>query len=221
MVISSRFHAEVPKCSVQQWIFGSPSGPLPDKRAFMDADAPEKNYLTFHHVRLLAKQFAAGLIHHGLKPGDRVLMFSANHLYFPPMTLGIWMAGGIFTGANPSYTARELAHQIKDSEASIVIAATDSMKTALEAAKIAKLSGDRIFEFDGVLDSSRSKSQKWTDLLATLEEGEAFKWIEPSDPESTTCSLNYSSGTVRKNKHEPSPPPSGAVNMLTMICRRE
>ena len=57
-------------------------------------------------VLAFIRRFAAGLRKAGLQPGDRVLLFSGNSLFCPIVLLGIVMAGGIFTGANPGFVAR-------------------------------------------------------------------------------------------------------------------
>lgn len=111
------------------------------------------------------------------------------------------MAGGIFTGANPSFVARELAYQLKDSGASILIAADASMETAMEAAEQAGLPKNRVYSFDATgLDKQKGKarlgSQHWMDLLASEADAAEFDWVEPTDPKEATCCLNYSSGTT-------------------------
>ena len=201
MPLKSRFSVPVPSCSIQQWVFGSPSGPLPEKKAWIDADRSETHFLTYSEGRLLAKRVAAGLIENGLKPGDRVLLFSGNSIFFPVIVLGIWMAGGIFTGANPGYVTRELAFQLKDSEACMMIAADGSFDVALEAAKQAGLSSDRVFLFDSTMPDSpsvekepREGSRHWTELITSRRKGDQFEWAEPKDSKTTTCTLNYSSG---------------------------
>lgn len=111
------------------------------------------------------------------------------------------MAGGIFSGANPSFVARELAYQLKDSGASFILAADASMDIAVEAAKEAGLSKGRIYSFDATaLDATPGKTQHgtkhWTSLLASQADVEKFEWVEPADAKTTTCCLNYSSGTT-------------------------
>ncbi|KAF7543220.1 hypothetical protein G7046_g10043 [Stylonectria norvegica] len=203
MPITSRFSVPIPDCSIQQWVFGSPSGPLPDKKAWIDADRPDTHFLTYDSGRLLAKRIAVGLIENGLKPGDRVLLFSGNSIFFPAVVLGVWMAGGIFTGANPGYVARELAFQLKNSEARMVIAADVCFEVALDAANQAGLKQESIFLFDSTMPDSqsveiepRSGSRHWTELIASRSQGEGFRWTEPVDSKTQTCTLNYSSGTT-------------------------
>ncbi|ROT37701.1 AMP-binding enzyme [Sodiomyces alkalinus F11] len=205
MPIPSRWESPVPNTSLQQWIFGSATAPLPDpdRKAFIDVDNPDR-FLTFAEYRALAKRVALGLRDvAGIQPGDRVLLFSRNHLYFPSIFLGVLMAGAVFTGANPTYVARELAYQLRDSGARIVVTAQDSLSVALDAAAQAGLPADRIFVLDDSSpdDSSASPpasetTRHWTKLVASRQAAESYEWVEPADARETTCCLNYSSGTT-------------------------
>jgi long-subunit acyl-CoA synthetase (AMP-forming) len=215
MTIPSRWSVPIPRCSLQQWIFGSACGPVSDKRIFIDAEQPDTNYLTMSDYRLLSKRVALGLLQAGLQPSDRVLIFSGNSLFFPSVFLGALMAGGIVTGANPTFVPRELAYQLKDSEASFLFVAEKALQTALEAAAEVGLPRDRIFVLGndtlpahelarsshpapGVKGRAVDGARHWTELLAgnNVSQAEAWSWEEPSNPEETTCCLNYSSGTT-------------------------
>ncbi|GKT60406.1 4-coumarate-CoA ligase [Colletotrichum tofieldiae] len=147
MPINSRWSEPIPNCSLQTWIFGSSFDPLSDRKAFYDADRPDTHYLTFSDYRFVAKQIAIGLQAAGLKPGDRVLLFSGNNLFFPVIFLGVLMAGGIFTGANPGFVTRELAYQLTDSGATFMVAAEGSLDIALEAAKEVSMPASNVFTY--------------------------------------------------------------------------
>lgn len=206
MPIESRFSVAVPQCSIQSWILNlnEPSQPLSNSKAWIDASNPSR-YLTYASAHDLAKRVAVGLQHHGISRGDRVLVFAGNSITFPVLVLGIWMFGAIFTGANPGYTARELAYQLEDSGARTMIAAEGSWDVALQAAELAGLERENVFRLDGWVPGIDEKkklpeserAQHWGNLLGSEEEAAAFTWEEPRNPRETTCTLNYSSGTVR------------------------
>lgn len=208
MPIESRFSVEVPRCSIQRWIFGSSNGSLRECKAWIDADDPTR-FVTLAEARLLAKRIALGLKEHGVRPGDRVLIYSGNSIYFPVIVLGIWMAGCVFTGANPGFTARELAFQLRDSQASVLFATVENGKTAFEAAHACGLTMNGIFLVDSDpyrdnsspgdepwCDQSTPLPQSWTQLIAPESKANDFQWEEPDDTEAAVCTLNYSSGTV-------------------------
>ncbi|KAI1443887.1 acetyl-CoA synthetase-like protein [Annulohypoxylon stygium] len=201
MTIESRWSTPIPNCSLQKWVFGSSFGPLLNTPQFIDADRPDTHFLTQTDYRLWAKRLALGLTRAGFKPGDRILLFSGNNLFTPVVFMGVLMAGGIFTGANPSFVARELAYQVKDSGASFLIASDASIEIAVEAAAQVGLPKSRIFSFDAtaldpVPGKARLGTQHWTTLLAPPEEAAKFDWVEPADSREQVCALNYSSGTT-------------------------
>jgi 4-coumarate--CoA ligase len=200
MPIHSRWEVPLELCSFQQYLFGKPFSTLPDTIAFYDADHPDTNYLSMEAFRLWSQRLGAGLKKAGLKPGDRVLLFSSNNLFFPVAFLGILMAGGIFTGANPSFVARELAYQLKDSDATFLFCADSSLEMGIEAAQSIGMSKDRIFVFDDLCIEGTGKSRlgvkNWASLMESEAVGKSFRWVEPADPKDTICCLNYSSGTT-------------------------
>ncbi|RFU25502.1 hypothetical protein B7463_g10832, partial [Scytalidium lignicola] len=187
-------------CSFQSYLFGNPGDSLPHTPAFLDADRPNTHYLTHHTFRLWAQRLAAGLQKAGLQPGDRVLLFSANNIFFPVVFLGVLMAGGIFTGANPGNVARELAFQLKDSESKFLLCADESLHVGIEAAAAAGMRKDQVFIFDDEVIAGggpdRLGIRNWKVLFENEKVGERFRWIEPGDPKEQTCYLNYSSGTT-------------------------
>ena len=115
------------------------------------------------------------------------------------------MAGGIFTGANPTYVVRELAYQIKDSEALFILCAASCLDTGLEAATQAGLPTSQVFLFEDITETGaldeyplNCNCKHWSNLLASEAEGLQFKWkdLTMSNQCHATIALNYSSGTT-------------------------
>jgi acyl-CoA synthetase (AMP-forming)/AMP-acid ligase II len=114
------------------------------------------------------------------------------------------MAGGIFTGANPTYVAREVAYQLKDSGATFFFVGEANLDAGLQAAKETNLPLKNVFVFDNGIQAFDGKAQSvkgvesWTKLIASPKEGAGFKWEEFSTLEQMNrcCVLNYSSGTT-------------------------
>ncbi|KAF1927760.1 acetyl-CoA synthetase-like protein [Didymella exigua CBS 183.55] len=208
MVIKSRWNVPTPAVSLPTYIFDSPHGELPKTPAFLSAKEPNKYFLSLHEYRLYAKRFASGLRRAGLQPGDRVLLFSGNTLFFPSVIMGVIMAEGVFTGANPTYVARELAYQLKDSGAKFLVCAEGSLDTGIAAAKEAGLSADSVFIFDDgnatfdgrTVEKSTELGhvRHWTALLDSKANGDAYAWPDLKTPEELdrVVALNYSSGTT-------------------------
>jgi 4-coumarate--CoA ligase len=109
--------------SLPSFIFSSPTAPLPDRLAFVDCKNPDTHCFTLNGFREWPKRFTAGLLAAGLKPGDRVLLYSSNSIFTPVVVMGVILAGGIFTSTNPAFTQQELAYQLKDSSAQFLLAA--------------------------------------------------------------------------------------------------
>ncbi|KAL2869275.1 acyl--CoA ligase [Aspergillus lucknowensis] len=207
MPFKSRWQIDVPDTHLASLLFKSPIHPLSQThRCFSEAARPDSHYFTTHDFRLWCQRFAAGLRRSGLQKGDRVLLFSGNDIFFPVVFLGLIMAGGIFTGANPTYVARELAFQLQNSGAIYLLCAEDSLDTGIEAAKLAGLSQDKVFVFNNAIFDGKGEAKKgcryWGELVTSVEEGTGFAWEELSTPEkaNTTLALNYSSGTTGRPK---------------------
>lgn len=207
MPFKSRWQIDIPDTHLASLLFKSPSHPLSKThRCFSEAANPDTRYFTTHDFRLWSQRFAAGLRKSGLQAGDRVLLFSGNDLFFPVVFMGIIMAGGIFSGVNPTFVARELAYQLEDSGATYLLCADSSLDTGIEAARLAGMGLDRVFVFNGAVYDGKGEGQKgcrhWGELVASVEEGSRFGWEELSTPEASnrTLALNYSSGTTGKPK---------------------
>ncbi|KAI4849002.1 acetyl-CoA synthetase-like protein [Aureobasidium sp. EXF-8846] len=200
----SRWTVDIPQVSLSTYVFGTPSATLPKTPLLLDAEKADRYHLSAFDLRQWCKRFAAGLQKAGLKPGDRVLLFSGNTIFFPVVFLGTIMAGGVFSGANPTYVARELAYQLQDSGAKFLICAEASLDTGIEAADAAGLSHDKVFVFDSgyaTFDNTgkgRGDVRHWSKLLASEAESRNFAWEELSSEEelNRTICLNYSSGTT-------------------------
>ncbi|KIX04740.1 uncharacterized protein Z518_05610 [Rhinocladiella mackenziei CBS 650.93] len=168
----------IPYTSLPSFIFGSDHGDVSHDPAYIDCDSQET--LSFHDFREYSLKFAAGLRANGLQPSGRVLLFSGNDMYFPVIFMGVVMAGGIFSTSNPSFTARELAQQLRDCQPQFVLAADPSV--ALEAVGLAGLKCEVVSLDD------------WKKFLGA-EDNNLFPSSEEENPRRTILLL-YSSGTT-------------------------
>ncbi|WP_433629551.1 class I adenylate-forming enzyme family protein [Halomicrococcus sp. NG-SE-24] len=81
-------------------------------------DGRELSYATLDDR---AAAFAGGLHDRGFEPGDRLLLYLPNCPEYIVAILGALRAGVVVSPVNPQYKARELAHQLEDTDASIVV----------------------------------------------------------------------------------------------------
>ena len=154
-----------------------------DSVIYIDAD-DEKRVIRYGEARTLLKRIAAALRRRGVEDDDVVLCFSPNNLLYPSVIYGCVCAGAIFTGANPTLTAHELAHQVRDSRAKLLLVDEALLSVAQAAAKTVGLSADQIVTFQ---------------QLPKLLTDEQYEWRRITDPktlQSKTAIILYSSGTT-------------------------
>ncbi|EXJ71389.1 4-coumarate-CoA ligase [Cladophialophora psammophila CBS 110553] len=208
MTYRSRWSVDIPECSFPTFVFGDAKADLGSEPCFLDASHPGERLLTRSSFKLWSQRLAIGLRRHAhFQDGDRVVVFSGNSLAVPVAFFGIVMAGGVFSGANPSHTARELAHQLRDSGASVVLCADVLVQTALEAAKLCDLDPSRIFLLNDTLFWEADPNERepvtqgcrsWDALMAPEVKARNYAWPTLDGPGDCdkTIALNYSSGTT-------------------------
>ena len=115
--------ADVPNISLHQMLAESAKkyGPKP-------CILYQGRILTYSEVDDFSSRFATALLGLGLKRGDRVAIFSPNIPQFVMAYYGTLRAGGVVVPCSPLYKERELEAQLKDSGATIVVAANDVVR---------------------------------------------------------------------------------------------
>src|SRR5690606_9336498 len=94
-----------------------------DRAAFLNMGAE----LTFDDLNTMSADFASFLQNTaGLKKGDRVAITMPNLLQYPIVMFGALRAGLVVVNTNPLYTAREMKHQFKDSNAKAIVILANS-----------------------------------------------------------------------------------------------
>ncbi len=76
---------------------------------------------TYGEMLADARAFAAWLQSVGVQKGDRVALMMPNCLQYPAALFGTLLAGAVVVNVNPLYTAPELAHQLRDSGAVVLV----------------------------------------------------------------------------------------------------
>jgi long-chain acyl-CoA synthetase len=100
-----------------------------DQRAYVCMDKA----ITFGEIDTLSQALASWLQDKGLRKGTRVAIMMPNVLQYPVALAAVLRAGLIAVNVNPLYTARELAHQLKDSGAEAVIVLENFASTLQQA----------------------------------------------------------------------------------------
>lgn len=97
----SPYKVDIPPVDLATFIFSSQTPEDRLKPQYFDADRPERCF-SLHQAEILVKRLGKGLQDLGLKPNDKLLLYSGNSLYFPILFWGTVAAGCVFTGCSPS-----------------------------------------------------------------------------------------------------------------------
>src|SRR5262245_24532653 len=183
MIVSSTSpDIAIPEVSITEYVLQH-ADRLASKPALIDG--PTGRALTYGQLRDGVRRLAAGLARRGIKKGDVLAIYSPNLPEDGVALLGMASLGGITTTANPLYTADELAKQLVDSRARLLITVPACLDRAREAA--AKSGVEDIYVF-GSAEGARS----FAELLA---DGDQLPSVRLA-PRDDIVVLPYSSGTT-------------------------
>jgi acyl-CoA synthetase (AMP-forming)/AMP-acid ligase II len=182
MIFRSRFpEPSIPDQELSAFVLAG-AADHPDLPALIDA--PSGRRLSYGYLRARVDRFAGGLAHLRLSKGDVVAILLPNMPEYPVVFLGTAMAGAASTTLNPAYTSREIAAQLADSGASVVVTTPE----CLDKARTASGPGVRLV----VLGQASGDAIGFDDLLSAA-------WPVPTvdiDPAADLAALPYSSGTT-------------------------
>jgi acyl-CoA synthetase (AMP-forming)/AMP-acid ligase II len=172
---------EIPETDVTSFVLED-AARLGEKPALIDG--PSGRTLTYAALADSTRRFAAGLASRGFGRGDVLAVYMPNVPEYAVAFHGAASAGGMCTTVNPLYTPSELAQQLTDSGARLLLTVPPFLDAAREAAGAAAI--DEIVvagEADGVTP--------FTELLAAVGDAPEVE-IEPR----SLAVLPYSSGTT-------------------------
>jgi acyl-CoA synthetase (AMP-forming)/AMP-acid ligase II len=149
-------------------------------------DGPTGRTLTYGQLADGAAALAAGLAERGFGRGDVLALYMPNVPEYAVAFHGAASAGGHCTTVNPLYTAKELAHQLEDSGARMLVTVPPFLDVAREAADHAGIVNEVY-----VLGEAEG-AKPFTDLLG---DPAAAPEVE-IDPKEDLAVLPYSSGTT-------------------------
>ncbi|NDK88106.1 AMP-binding protein [Gordonia desulfuricans] len=92
----------------------------PDHPALVDTQWGETVELTWSALHARVVDAAAALIASGIRPGDRVAIWSPNSFHWPIAALGVHYAGAVLVPLNTRYTAGEAVDVIERADAKAV-----------------------------------------------------------------------------------------------------
>ncbi|KAL2826946.1 hypothetical protein BJY01DRAFT_255843 [Aspergillus pseudoustus] len=185
---------DIPDVSIWSLLFEREDLPYPENHGiFYDEQSGQK--YTYADIRRLSLQFGHALRQRWQwQKGDVLAIFSPNHVMVAPAIWGCQWAGGVVTTANPSYTARELAQQLKSSKSSAVVTTCQYLKVAQTAMVEAGISIKKVLVLDE--DPIRSISSAFPAFLAGIESADISTERQAAiNPSEDFALLMYSSGT--------------------------
>lgn len=153
-------------------------GPDPDRVVLIDG--PSGRAVTVGEFEASVRRLAGGLQARGIGKGDVIAILAPNMPEYAAAFHGVAFAGATVTTINPTYTAPEVSHQLKDSGARILV----TIAAFLETAKAA---------FAGEIFLMR-EAEGATPLTALL--GKPLGEQAPIDAARDVVVLPYSSGTT-------------------------
>ncbi|KND93723.1 putative 4-coumarate--CoA ligase 2 [Tolypocladium ophioglossoides CBS 100239] len=215
-----------PKTDILSYLFGD--APVSDKPLWIDSAQPSKSLsssqalqwakrLAFGLERLgLAKgdvvltctpnhvfvpvsflgSAGGGFIFSGINPESTVdgMPFFLLHTHSPLSSLPPILADGLTCVRR----ALELAYQISNSTAKVILAHPSVLAPVLEAAAKVGVPENRIFQFSDKSNPRRQGVEDWTTMTGTPEQGDGWQWpvLGPRKAAGTIATINYSSGTT-------------------------
>ena len=142
--------------------------------------------LTYGELAAAIKSLAGGLTARGFGAGKVLAIMAPNLPEYAIVFHGTAYAGGLVTTINPTYTAREVKHQLEDSGASLLVTVSMFADVAREAVEGTGV--EEVFTLD------ESPLSNFKNLL-----GEPLAKHANVSPDDVVC-LPYSSGTTGLSK---------------------
>ncbi len=149
-----------------------------DKAAHIGADGATR---TYGQLWSCARRVARLLQDHGIEKGDRVGIFSPNHVDYAAVFYGALLAGATVTTLNPLYREREIEHQLDDAGA-VALFVFSPMAAPVEAARRNLPHLRHVWPIDGLPDLVGGVREEYRPVAINAREDVAV--------------LPYSSGTT-------------------------
>jgi 4-coumarate--CoA ligase len=176
---------DIPEVSITDHVLGQ-AARLADKPAFIEGHTGRT--MTYGELDEQVRRFAGGLVAKGFAKGDVVAVLSPNVPEFAVVFHGAAKAGCVVTTFNPTYTEREIRHQLEDSGARMLVTVGPLVEMATAAAD-----GTKVAEIV-VMGDPVEGTTAYADVL-----GDPLDAQVPVSPDDLVV-LPYSSGTTGLSK---------------------
>ncbi|KAJ2078831.1 hypothetical protein GGI16_007864, partial [Coemansia sp. S142-1] len=166
---------------------------------FVDSSTDES--LTVAQVKSQTFRFAAGLrSRYDIQAGDVVAIFARNSISFPIAAYGIVASGATCSPANPSYTPKELAHQLSNSHCKAIIVGDGLHETVAEALTHVTHPVEHILSMDEARKCAPHSIYEIMEAEPVADGTTPFTSGQPASFSTAPAFICYSSGTTGKPK---------------------
>lgn len=148
-----------------------------------------------------------------VKENDLVVIFSPNHIDYAAAIWATHRLGGVVSCANPANHVNELLYQLKMVHASLIIAHSSSLHTALGAAQAVGLPSERVITFD---ESNQISVGALIQQGLRSEPNFVERRLRKGEAKTKVAFLSFSSGTTGKPKAVAIPHFAPIVNVIQM-----
>jgi acyl-CoA synthetase (AMP-forming)/AMP-acid ligase II len=173
---------EIPDLPLTDFVLAR-AGELGERVALIDA--PSGRTMSYAQLGASVRAVAAGLAERGFGKADVFAHFAPNLPEYAVAFHGVATVGGINTTANPLLTADELARQLRDCGARLLVTVPEQLETATQAGAAAEV--EEIFVY-----GDAEGATPFASLLRKLGEPPEVT----IDPAEDVVALPYSSGTT-------------------------
>ncbi|KAG1784859.1 uncharacterized protein HD556DRAFT_1461201 [Suillus plorans] len=153
-----------------------------------------------------------------VKENDLVLIFSPNHIDYAAAIWATHRLGGVVSCANPANNTSELLYQLKVVNASLIIAHSSFLHTALGAAQAAGLPSERVITFD---ESNQISVDALIQQGLRSEPNFVERRLRKGEAKTKVAFLSFSSGTTGKPKAVAIPHYAPIVNVIQMAQQQK
>ncbi|MET0700080.1 MAG: 4-coumarate--CoA ligase family protein [Mycobacterium sp.] len=184
---------EIPDSNLYEYLFADLTEADADRVALVDAITGDQT--TYRELVTRIDAFAGALADRGIGVGDVVGLLSPNSPTFAVAFHGILRAGATATTINALFTAKDIAKQLTDAHAKMLLTVSALRSQAIEGAAHAGLSPAEVVILDGAGEAVDGHPSA-DDLLASGADAPTVAF----DPGSHLAALPYSSGTTGNPK---------------------
>ncbi|KAJ5368561.1 uncharacterized protein N7496_008321 [Penicillium cataractarum] len=194
MPVSSPYPSiRIPNVDLWTFLFERGDRQFPNDKVIYN-DAQTRRRYNYQDLEDGTKAFGRGLMAvYDWRKGDVLALYTPNSIDTPIIMWGTHWAGGVISPANPAYTVRELASQLKSSGAKALVTQLPYLKNAKAAAKQAGIPESHIIII-GDQHDPESKVKHFTSLFNISGTTQFHK--AKVNPEKDLAFLVYSSGTT-------------------------